>query len=82
MSADINNLDKQVAVLNQKLDNLADKQAEMLLMLREHISEEQHRYDEIMDKKADMWVQKFAVGLISAICLAFIGGIVSLIWIK
>ena len=50
---DINNLKTEVAVINNKLDNLDAKQDEILATLKQHIADEEKNRKEIMDTKAD-----------------------------
>jgi VanZ family protein len=80
MAEDINNLKIEVAVINEKLDSQSQKIDAVLDMLKEHIEEEKTRYNDIMDKKANVWVERFAVGMISAILMAFLGGVIALVF--
>lgn len=80
MEQDVNKLKIDIAVINEKLDNQSQKIDEVLSMLKDHIEEEKHRYDDIMDKKANVWVERFAVGLISLILTAFVGGLIALVF--
>lgn len=80
MEQDVNKLKIDIAVINEKLDNQSQKIDEVLNMLKDHIEEEKHRYDDIMDKKANVWVERFAVGLISLILTAFVGGLIALVF--
>jgi hypothetical protein len=80
MAEDINNLKIEVAVINEKLDSQSKKIDAVLDMLKEHIEEEKNRYDDIMAKKANVWVERFAVGMISAILMAFLGGVIALVF--
>lgn len=79
MEHDVNNLKIEVAVINQKLDTQAEKLDEISSMLKQHIIDEEGRYKEIMDKKADKWVQQFVTGLIVTVCLAVIGALMTLV---
>lgn len=82
MTDDINNLKIEVAVINEKLDSQDKKLDSVLTMLDKHIKEEESRYKEIMDKKADRWVEKVLVGAGSVIGVSIIGALMSLILLK
>lgn len=79
MEHDINNLKIEVAVINEKLDSQGKKIDEVLDMLKQHIVDEENRYSDIMDRKADKWVQQFVTGLIVTVCLAVVGALMTLI---
>ena len=80
MQNDITNLKIDVAVINEKLDSQGQKLDDVLNMLKQHIIDEENRYEKIMNQKADVWVQRFVVGLISLILTAFVGGLIALVF--
>jgi hypothetical protein len=79
MEQDVTNLKIDIAVINEKLDNQSKKIDEVLDMLKQHIIDEEGRYKEIMEKKADKWTEKFIIGLISLVCLTVFGAILALV---
>jgi hypothetical protein len=80
METDITNLKIEVAVINEKLDKQGEKIDSVITLIKEHIEEEKDRYNDIMEKKANVWVERFAVGMISAILMAFLGGLIVLVF--
>ena len=79
MEHDINNLKIEVAVINEKLDSQGKKIDEVLDMLKQHIKDEEERYSDIMEKKADRWVQTAVTTIISVICLGVISALLALV---
>lgn len=82
MSEDITQLKVTNSRMETKLDNIIDT-------LKAHIEEESRyrtlqdqQHKEIIDAKADKWVQTFVIGAISTICLAVLGALLGLVIIK
>jgi hypothetical protein len=82
MAEEINNLKIEVAVINEKLDSQGKKIDEVLVILKNHIAEENIRFKEMADRKADKWVERVLVGAGSVVGIALIGALMSLILIK
>lgn len=65
-----------IALLKKDMDYLKTEMAEIKQLLKDHISEEENRYKEIIDAKADKWVERAIIFAISGIVLAAAG----LVW--
>ena len=75
MSEDINKLKTDFAVMNNKLDNIEQKLDKTISMIETHTVDEENRYADIMNTKADRaelekvkdniaWVVKVVMGLV------------------
>jgi len=86
MAEDINNLKTEVAVINNKLDNLADKQDEIIDMLKSHMADEEVNRKHILDTKADKKevdeIKSNLNKVVWIILTCVIGAVLSLIIIK
>ena len=63
-------LHTKVAVMAQDINYIKGELAEIKLLIKEHISEEEERYERIITMKADKWTEKAiywtAAGIIAA----------------
>ena len=82
MDQQFNNLDKQVALMNQELKALCDKVSEGFELNSEEHSRLVELFEKALAQKAGLWVEKVIVGAASVIGVAFLGALISLIWIK
>jgi hypothetical protein len=83
MQEDVNNLKINIAVINNKLDNLEKKQDEILSVIKQHITDEEVNRETIMNTKADKsalkdlqdnqtWTVRTIIGLVIAAVIGIV----------
>ena len=86
MESDINNLKIDVAVINEKLDNQSRKLDNLISLVEGHIKDEERKYDELTEKKADRTeVEKIQANLskvVWIIIIAVAGAVFKLIFVS
>lgn len=82
MSEDITQLKVTNSRIETKVDNIIDT-------LKAHIEDEtkyrelqDKQHKDIIDAKADKWVQTFIIGAITTVCLSVLGALLGLVIIK
>ena len=78
-ATDFNNLDKKVAVIEQKIDDLSDKLTNYQKDNKEDHLSVRNLIIELDDKKAGKWVEKAVVGVVVFILTAVGGALLATI---
>jgi hypothetical protein len=69
-------MELDVALLKKDMDYLKSEVGEIKQLIKDHIHEEETRYQAIMDSKADKWTEKAIIWAIAGIVTAAAG----LVW--
>jgi flagellar motor component MotA len=74
-------MELDIALLKKDMDYLKSEVGEIKQLIKDHIHEEETRYQQIMDSKADRWVEK-AIYFAAAGIIAAAAGLVWVVTVK
>lgn len=76
----------KIAILQTKMDNIEKKVDdgfhEIKLLVNNHMNTVEEHMKSISEEKANKWVEKFVIGVSTIVGIAFMGGLIKLVFLS